>query len=391
MANTLAGNNNVNSYIGTQSKIKNLSPIAEIDRVNVYEFENGMDVELTELGGELTSENIRKAQAKVLKNLKKDPAFYTNQIAEETIKRFGEFGSGKKKVGKSTTAKDAEKVKADGGKAKVKPTDAPYGTKEEVKGKFKSSGMEPAKKVKGSLKESVYSTDGTPKHIIIAQLLGPDFYLAQKKEREWDKKDHDLFNRIFKMASEEGKVPKMKENMDYTISNQTTSTDPAEYRGGTTQGLEEGFGDLVQMVIDAGITNNYHAAQAIVAALGAGAVGGTAAIASKINKLISNFKKGGNENPMSEELDLNDPNAIKNTLKKQMSEPFESWETKLKKWDKEGKIKLTKDKMKEISDMVSEAVKTYKVKGRTGAETVTALSDQDKIKLQQAGNTLTDF
>jgi hypothetical protein len=94
---------------------------------------------------------------------------------------------------------------------------------------------------------------------------------------------------------------------------------------------------------------------------------------------------------MEEELDLNDPNAIKNTLKKQMSEPFESWETKLKKWDKEGKIKLTKDKMKEISDMVSEAVKTYKVKGRTGAETVTALSDQDKIKLQQAGNTLTDF
>ena len=333
MANTLAGNNNVNSYIGTQSKIKNLSPIAEIDRVNVYEFENGMDVELTELGGELTSENIRKAQAKVLKNLKKDPAFYTNKIAEETIKRFGEYGSGKKKVGKSATAKDAEKVKADGGKAKVKPTDAPYGTKEEVKGKFKSSGMEPAKKVKGSLKEG----------------------------------------------------------MDYDISNQTTSTDPAGYEHGTTSGLEEGFQDLVQMVIDAGITNNYHAAQAIVAALGAGAVGGTAAIASKINKLISNFKKGGNENPMSEELDLNDPNAIKNTLKKQMSEPFESWETKLKKWEKEGKIKLTKDKIKEIADMVSEAVKTYKVKGKTGAETVTALSDQDKIKLQQAGNTLTDF
>jgi len=154
MANTLAGNNNVNSYIGTQSKIKNLSPIAEIDRVNVYEFENGMDVELTNLGGELTSENIRKAQSKVLKNLKKDPAFYTNQIAEETIKRFGEWGSGNKKQGKSATAQDAEKVKADGGKAKVKPTDAPFGTKEEVKGKYKSSGMEPAKKVKGSLKEA---------------------------------------------------------------------------------------------------------------------------------------------------------------------------------------------------------------------------------------------
>ncbi len=48
------------------------------------------------------------------------------------------------------------------------------------------------------------------KHKIIAQLMGPDFYLSQKNENDWDEKDHDLFNRIMKMASEEGKVPTMK-------------------------------------------------------------------------------------------------------------------------------------------------------------------------------------
>jgi hypothetical protein len=113
MANSLNPNNNTNSYIGTQSKIKNIPSIHEIDMVNVYEFENGMDVELTKLGGELTSENIRKSQSKVLKNLKKDPAFYTNKIAKETIERFGEYGSGKKKKSRYQTKKDAEGVKAD--------------------------------------------------------------------------------------------------------------------------------------------------------------------------------------------------------------------------------------------------------------------------------------
>ena len=113
MANSLNPNNNTNSYIGTQSKIKNIPSIHEIDMVNVYEFENGMDVELTKLGGELTTENIRKAQSKVLKKLKKDPAFYTNEIAKETIKKFGEYGSGKKKKSRYQTKKDAEAVKAD--------------------------------------------------------------------------------------------------------------------------------------------------------------------------------------------------------------------------------------------------------------------------------------
>jgi hypothetical protein len=59
--------------------------------------------------------------------------------------------------------------------------------------------------------ENLSSPSDTPKHIIMAQLLGPDFFLAKKPESQWDNKDHDLFNRVFKMASEEGKVPKLNE------------------------------------------------------------------------------------------------------------------------------------------------------------------------------------
>ena len=92
---------------------KYVDPIVrEIDRVNVYEFENGMDYELLQLGGNIDPENIKKAQTKVLKNLKKDPAFYTNQLANDSIKLVGEFGSGKK-AGKYSTPKDAEAVKAE--------------------------------------------------------------------------------------------------------------------------------------------------------------------------------------------------------------------------------------------------------------------------------------
>lgn len=52
--------------------------------------------------------------------------------------------------------------------------------------------------------------DGAPKHKVIAQLLGPDFYLAKKPESQWDEKDYELFNRLLKMAQETGKVPLMK-------------------------------------------------------------------------------------------------------------------------------------------------------------------------------------
>ena len=122
--------------------------------VNVYEFENGMDVELTKLGGELTTENIRKAQSKVLKKLKKDPAFYTNEIAKETIKKFGEYGSGKKKKSRYQTKKDAEAVKADrskdvnkkpGGYVDLAVLNEAIETEEDIKTTMKKQVSQPVK------------------------------------------------------------------------------------------------------------------------------------------------------------------------------------------------------------------------------------------------------
>ena len=51
--------------------------------------------------------------------------------------------------------------------------------------------------------------DKTPKHKIVRQWVGPNstFILATKPESEWDKKDHDLYNRILKMVQTTGKIP----------------------------------------------------------------------------------------------------------------------------------------------------------------------------------------
>ena len=134
---------------------KYITPVVrEIDKVNVYEFENGMDYELTTSGKTINVDTIKEAQSKVLKNLKKDPNFYTNMLVNETIKMVGEYGSGKK-PGVRSTAKSAEAIKKDGKMPKADKQDAPYGLKDEVKGKYKSSGMEPTKKVPGSLNEGL--------------------------------------------------------------------------------------------------------------------------------------------------------------------------------------------------------------------------------------------
>ena len=163
MANSLNRNNSTNSYVGIQSKIKSIPSIAEIDRVNIYEFENGMDVELTNMGGEITSENIKKAQSKVLKNLKKDPAYYTNQLAEESIKLVGAYGSGKK-PGNQTKA-DAEKVKAE-----------VSGPKDETPGKDKINGL----KAIGKVEKTNISKDKKPTNPNTVVKAKQETYTAKK-------------------------------------------------------------------------------------------------------------------------------------------------------------------------------------------------------------------
>lgn len=131
--------------------------VKDIDKVNIYEFENGMDFELTKSGKAINVDSIKEAQNKVLKNLKKDPAYYTNMLAAESVKMFGEYGSGKGRAVKSNTAKEAEAIKKDGKFPKNTKQDSPFGIKNELKGKYKSSGMEPVKKVPGSLNENLNS------------------------------------------------------------------------------------------------------------------------------------------------------------------------------------------------------------------------------------------
>jgi len=57
--------------------------------------------------------------------------------------------------------------------------------------------------------DMIDESPNTPKHIIIRQWVGPnsDFYLAHKKEEYWDDTDYDVFNRLWKMVGDEGKIP----------------------------------------------------------------------------------------------------------------------------------------------------------------------------------------
>jgi len=58
----------------------------------------------------------------------------------------------------------------------------------------------------------VLKENTTPKHKIVSQWMGPDFFLSKKKEENWDDKDYELFYRLEKMVTTTGKVPKLKEN-----------------------------------------------------------------------------------------------------------------------------------------------------------------------------------
>lgn len=271
--------------------------IREIDKVNIYEFENGMDYELTISGKPINVDSIKEAQNKVLKNLKKDPTFYTNMLVNETIKMVGEYGSGKK-PGVRETAKSAEAVKKDGKMPKASKQDAPYGNKEEVKGKYKSSGMEPAKKVPGSLKEGMdvhtlnpasllHAIDNNPdlikrvkqaihndvakQNIVVKKLkdyIEGNSRLDDKEKAKLKKLQSNLrdsgsiretknipteqltkLKQLVSKLKEEGKkdlasalerlIDKgVDEGMDYTISNQDTSDNPAYYSHGTMRSME---------------------------------------------------------------------------------------------------------------------------------------------------------
>jgi hypothetical protein len=80
----------------------------------------------------------------------------------------------------------------------------------------------------GGVNENSPIVDSTPKHKTIAQLMGPDFYLAKKPESQWDDKDYDLFNRLLKMAQETGKVPSMKSVTEDPVGQQAAGNPEEE-------------------------------------------------------------------------------------------------------------------------------------------------------------------
>jgi hypothetical protein len=59
--------------------------IADIDKVNPLEYNTGLDYEL-DLSGDFSAESLVKCAKKVVKNLKKNPIYYTNLKAELTQK-----------------------------------------------------------------------------------------------------------------------------------------------------------------------------------------------------------------------------------------------------------------------------------------------------------------
>jgi hypothetical protein len=101
-----------------------VKPKLTIDTVNPYEFKKGVNIEMgvdksaapdwSSYLGNLAGD-IQKAQAKVLKNLAKDPAYYTNQIAgkkKEKVVKLGGDGMTKGKL--AVEDKANVKVKKEG-------------------------------------------------------------------------------------------------------------------------------------------------------------------------------------------------------------------------------------------------------------------------------------
>jgi hypothetical protein len=211
---------------------KYITPVVrEIDKVNVYEFENGMDYELTTSGKTINVDTIKEAQSKVLKNLKKDPNFYTNMLVNETIKMVGEYGSGKK-PGVRSTAKSAEAVKKDGKMPKADKQDAPYGLKDEVKGKYKSSGMEPAKKVPGSLNEGYDVFTLNPESYFQAMDSNGELIKKVRDAIKGDdaKKKH-VIDKLKKYAEQSRNVERLKDKVKKAVKNINDTTPMRESKG----------------------------------------------------------------------------------------------------------------------------------------------------------------
>ena len=390
MANSLNRNNSTNSYVGIQSKIKSIPSIAEIDRVNIYEFENGMDVELTNMGGEITSENIKKAQSKVLKNLKKDPAYYTNQLAEESIKLVGAYGSGKKPG--NQTKVDAEKVKAE-----------VNGPKDEIPGKDKINGL----KAIGKVEKTNISKDKKP--------TNPNTVVKAKQETYTAKKANGIKSTMA-LPGKEKKI-NINENKEYQGISDEQKTKLEKVIAYLKQQDKKEMADVLERLMKSGIKDldeklrknapiskyvgDFEKSNAPQFKNKSSKERRNMAVAAYAEKNPGKLKEETSSYPMPIEwvkqyyrvekspegikiirksdnkdvplyvvgdhydkfqasaydMDTRDNSGtIKTSLQRQASQPLKSFDQIVKGLNKESKIKLTKENLSMIQEMVSEAM-----------------------------------
>ena len=425
MANSLNRNNNTNSYVGIQSKIKSIPSLAEIDRVNVYEFENGMDVELTNMGGEITSENIKKAQAKVLKNLKKDPAYYTNQLAEESIKLVGAYGSGKKPG--NQTKESAEKVKAEVSGPKDETPEKDKANELKTVGKVEKANVSKdkkptnpntvtkakqetytAKKAKGI--KSTMALPGKEKKINInenkeyqgisdeqkAKLEKTIEYLKQQGKNEMASALERLMKSGIKDLDE-----KLRKNAPISkYVSDFEKSDAPQFKGKSSKErrnmavaayAEKNPGKLKEetssypMPIE-WVKQHYRVEKSPE---------GIKIFRKSDNKEVSLYDVGEHYEEFQAsayDMDTRDNSGIiKSTMQRQVSQPIKSFDQIVKGLNKESKIKLTKENLNMIQEMVSEAVKAMRLISPTGEEEIKPITSGEESELKKAGVNVKPF
>lgn len=136
---------------------KNLySHSQEIDRVNPYEVKKGIAIEMgmnylptpNYFTKHFNPDTLEKATKKVLKNLEKDPAYYTNMISLESEKKSGLF-----QKPKELKVRPDGKVKVTGFSDTKANTETTLSKKERAKGTPEGvKEMKPSKRSMGGLK-----------------------------------------------------------------------------------------------------------------------------------------------------------------------------------------------------------------------------------------------
>ena len=182
-------------FYGLKAKSGNTTEaVAQLDRLNPYEFRKGMDYELTQLGclrlQESTPEEREKATEKVLKNLQEHGGYYSaliqfeggmnhgNQITETSFKKYLEtYSPGAAGTGMEEVNKELKTDKMD--EPKYNKEDYTVALKEAIKNEINNLLKEDEEPTKGQVKKAGMSLSKTKDKLL---------KLKDKKESLMDKR-----------------------------------------------------------------------------------------------------------------------------------------------------------------------------------------------------------